>query len=890
MRIDRVLALSAVVCLMLVAGFPALLGTFSGPLGSASAGTDVDRTYVVGVVGLTVDSLNPNTYTTMSEAMVILPCYSTLLQYDEDSQVIGDLARSWSSSPDGLTWRFDLVDTAYFCDPDNPTDMSHQVTAEDVIFTYTSVQDNPSSRLYSSLPGVVASMWAEGAFSVWLELARPFPAIGDAFTSIPILPKYVWEGESFTTFSNLPPVGSGPFFYANPGLPDMGLVTLAKNPIWYMTGERGWSPRVDKWVLKEEFASEVAWLDLRAGAIDMMLNVPAPVFVDVIPETPMVEGFHHNTGFIYEFNLNQMSDALRAALGGQFRAGTNNQLLLDPVVKGAMAMGVDKDAFVQIVVEGLGSVADSLVPPSNPWHYAYPDPIPYDPDAARQMLYDAGWQYRLDGSLIDPSDSDYDNDLDDGAPGYYPLCRQMGEDPLSFRFCTLNTAVEWVEGANLIIEGTRLSGISLELEVCSVTEMNSAWYAADYDAWLWDWVMSPLSDPVGILQVLTTEAIGTNSDVFCSIPEYDALYYESLTEMDPVARAAIVDEMQAIAYEDMACQCVAYKDSLYAASTEEWTGLGDLNSKYMLLPDVSNLWISLNMYPYENPAPDLYSYPVDAEAFIDVPTFFVASAMDNDPATVLEYRWFWGDGTASAWSTSNSAYHTYAEDGVCQADVAVREATSSNGYDDFFATSETFTVTVRDLSNGAPTITSMTIEPSSPDTGTLVEFHATATDPEDDPIYFTWTFGDGETAYGQYVRHQYAEAGIYDVVLSVDDMHIGVEGSRPVTCTILLVVTSNSPPSITVADFADVKAKELATFTVTASDPDAGDVLMYTWDWGDGTASVTYEPFAMHAYSTRGTFTLTVTVSDLTGLPGHEVSDSGTVYVYSGEKKQQGVS
>ena len=75
---------------------------------------------------------------------------------------------------------------------------------------------------------------------------------------------------------------------------------------------------------------------------------------------------------MYEFNLNQMSDEMRDELAGAYKAGSSNQLLVDPIVKMAMACSIDKNAFVEENLLGLGSYADSLVPPQNTGHYWYP--------------------------------------------------------------------------------------------------------------------------------------------------------------------------------------------------------------------------------------------------------------------------------------------------------------------------------------------------------------------------------------------------------------------------------------------------------------------------------------------------------------------------------------
>ena len=64
--------------------------------------------------------------------------------------------------------------------------------------------------------------------------------------------------------------------------------------------------------------------------------------------------------------------------------------------------------------------------------------------------------------------------------------------------------------------------------------------------------------------------------------------------------------------------------------------------------------------------------------------------------------------------------------------------------------------------NGRPTV-SFDFAPSSPLAGQEVAFTSQASDPENNPITRTWTFGDGATATGSAPTHAYAAAGTYTI-------------------------------------------------------------------------------------------------------------------------------
>jgi len=322
MSTTRITAIVAVLLAVMMIGVPtSLLG--SGKLSAvsqAAAAEDRDWEFVVGVIDMTISTLNPNKYTMSAEGMAIFPCYSTLIQYDENDEIIGDLAYKWSSSPDLLTWNFLLVENAYFCDPADPTDKSHPVTAADVIWTFLALQNDEGSRLHTYWPDVIESITQNGDYNLTLTLSQPFVAAMDSFLGCPILPQYYWEGENFLTFKNSPPIGSGPFYYATDGLPTSGLVELRKNPIWYATDNMGMDMRVDVWMLKKELDENTAWLDLQAHEVDVMLSVPPSIYKSKLPLETNIIGFNKNAGFVYEFNLNQMTDDLRADLAVPSRA------------------------------------------------------------------------------------------------------------------------------------------------------------------------------------------------------------------------------------------------------------------------------------------------------------------------------------------------------------------------------------------------------------------------------------------------------------------------------------------------------------------------------------------------------------------------------------------
>ena len=165
--------------------------------------------------------------------------------------------------------------------------------------------------------------------------------------------------------------------------------------------------------------------------------------------------------------------------------------------------------------------------------------------------------------------------------------------------------------------------------------------------------------------------------------------------------------------------------------------------------------------------------------------------------------------------------------------------------------------------NNPPTA-DFSLTPSSGTAPLAVSFDASAsTDPDGDPLTYSWDFGDGNSGSGFVVSHTYTTAVTFTAVLTVDDGNDGT-GTHSATVTVSSNPPTNNPPT---ADFSLTPSSGTAPLAVSfdasaSTDPD-GDPLTYSWDFGDGNSGsgVTVS----HTYTTAGTFTAVLTVDDGNG-------------------------
>lgn len=292
---------------------------------------------------------------------------STLFTTTTDMSFENDLATSYENSEDGLTWTFTIRDDVKFTE-------GTALTADDVAFTFNEIMSNPASEIDLSM---VDAAVATDDTTVVLTLNKPFNALLYNIAVIGIVPEHAYDAN----YGNNP-IGSGRYMLEQW---DKGQqVILAANPDYY-----GEAPKMER-VVVVFMDEDAALAAARSGQVDMAAT--SAVFSD-----QTIEG--------YELFIAQSVDSRGISLPTGEPGGTvaseegdyesGNAVTSDLAIRQAINYAVDRQAMVDNVLNGYGTVAYS-VSDGMPWASKELE-IALDRDKAVKILEEAGWVLGSDG-------------------------------------------------------------------------------------------------------------------------------------------------------------------------------------------------------------------------------------------------------------------------------------------------------------------------------------------------------------------------------------------------------------------------------------------------------------------------------------------------------------
>jgi PKD repeat protein len=230
---------------------------------------------------------------------------------------------------------------------------------------------------------------------------------------------------------------------------------------------------------------------------------------------------------------------------------------------------------------------------------------------------------------------------------------------------------------------------------------------------------------------------------------------------------------------------------------------------------------------------------------------FDASESYDDSNNPLSYEWDFGDGTTARGdpivnkSFSQAGKYTVTLTADDNSETVCSEQTKEK---------EIYVNEPPIAEAGESTLYQCVSEP----TDLEVSFDASASsDPNSDPLNFTWDFGDGQRAQGPQVKHKYSSLGNYDVKLVVkDNTNLGCGASVD-----FVTVKLNQAPEADAGDDTLACSGEVIEFDGSSSYKNhKKGTLLFDWSFGDGEEAKGMQ--VSHTYDKPGTYKANLSVSN----------------------------
>jgi peptide/nickel transport system substrate-binding protein len=467
-----------------------------------------------------ISGLIPNITTDAASQEVGSLIYDGLVRPDRDLNWVGQMASSWTFSPDCLALTFRLR-------PDITWHDGYPFTANDVLFTYKTMIDPRTPTAYGEDFHAVERAEVLDPYTFRVVYSRPTAKALQSW-DIWMLPKHLLEpdvarGDLKDSPLNTRPVGTGPYRFVSWKAGEK--VVLAANPDYYEG-----RPYLDRVVSRVIPSQATIFLELQAKGVDLA-TLSAIEYVRQ-SNYPAFEKAYNK----YRYPSNRYT-----YLGFNLK----DSRFADKRVRQAFAYAIDKHELINGVLMGLGHVATG---PLRPGTWAYTDKVRqyrYDPQKARALLAEAGWTDRHGRGIVEDRNG----------------------KPFSFVIRTNEGNEERKRVAEIIQQRLKNIGVSTEIQVIEWTSLIGEFIKKkQFEAVVLGWGVGLDPDQYGIWHSSQTGP-GQLNQISYSNPEVDAMLEKGRASCHRQERVKYYHRLQELLAEDQPVVFLYFQDALPVVSS-----------------------------------------------------------------------------------------------------------------------------------------------------------------------------------------------------------------------------------------------------------------------------------------------------------------------------------
>lgn len=408
--------------------------------------------------------------------------YNRLVEYDNTMMApVAGLAESWEASDDGLTYTFQLRQGSKF-------HTGREVTAADVEYTFNrGFEIGPQGR-FAGYMIAVDTFEATGDYEFVIRLKQQDVTF---FANLAVMSASIVDQETIDQVDTHP-IGSGPYEFVE-WIPGEHVIYRKFEDYWNTEQIAGWP---DEIITKPIPETQTRIANLQSGQVDVATSIP-PEFHQQIEDDP-------NLKLVGQ----EISASYLCVIFSQERPPFNDNKLL----RQAIAYAIDKETINRNIFFGSGEVDCNLIPSAH-WAYTELDCPTYDPEMAKQLLDESGFDTST---------------------------------PIIFR--TFTDRGFGVPVAEIIQSNMRDIGLNVEIEPLEwAFYVEDAWVGRNFEMTL-AWYGREI-DPDGLFSSVLREEQGNNPMRYYN-PAVEELFDQGKATADEEERKRIYEEIMKIAILD----------------------------------------------------------------------------------------------------------------------------------------------------------------------------------------------------------------------------------------------------------------------------------------------------------------------------------------------------
>jgi ABC-type transport system substrate-binding protein len=300
--------------------------------------------------------------------------WERLATFNNDSQIVPQLASSWNSSANGLVYTFNLVHNATWQD-------GVPFTAKDVVFSYDGVLNQATgTTMYGEASQYIQNVTAPNNYTVVFHMkTASSAAMADVFANpaMYIVPQHILQNVPYADWKNSTlntndPIGTGPYEFVSMA-PEQNIV-LKANPNYY-GGTPYWSKVIAEYI--PDAATALA--AVQKGQIDTTSE-----FYDFSQQySTIANDTNLKIQFAYSpFKIQMGINLYQPGLGNDF-------------VRKAISAAIDRNAIVQSVYSGLAIPLTNTFSIEDQFNNQSISVPQYNLTLAKQYMQEAGYSFAL---------------------------------------------------------------------------------------------------------------------------------------------------------------------------------------------------------------------------------------------------------------------------------------------------------------------------------------------------------------------------------------------------------------------------------------------------------------------------------------------------------------